>query len=73
MATMTRDEILAEIKVSKRSIILKTGENFHDLRAHTVQNFDEFPYQVQETPHELIVINRKRQHPRPKAHEAAFN
>ncbi len=66
MATMTRDEILAEIKASRRSIILKTGNNYHDLRAHTVQNFDEFPYHITETPHELIVINRKRQYPKPK-------
>ena len=35
MATMTREDILAEIKASKRSIILKTGDNYHDLRAHT--------------------------------------
>jgi hypothetical protein len=69
MSTMTREEILAEIKASKRSIILKTGDNYHDLRAHTVQNFDEFPYHVQQTPHELIVINRKRQYPRPKEND----
>jgi hypothetical protein len=66
MATMTREEILAEIKASKRSIILKTGDNYHDLRAHTVQTFDEFPYHVTETPHELIVINRKRQYAKTK-------
>ena len=63
---MTREEILAEIKASKRSVILKTGDNHHDLRAHTVRNFDEFPYRIIATPHELIVINRKRQHPKPK-------
>ena len=66
MATMTREEILSEIKASKRSIILKTGDNYHDLRAHTVMNFDEFPYHIQATPNELIVINRKRQYAKPK-------
>jgi hypothetical protein len=69
---MTREEILAEIKASKRSIILKTGENYHDLRAHTVQKFDEFHYHIQQTPHELIVMNRKRQHPRPKESDCDY-
>ena len=61
MATMTREEILDEIRSSKRSIILMTGDNHHDLKAHTVRKFDEFPYNVKSTPYELIVINRKRQ------------
>ena len=69
---MSREEILAEIKLGRRSVILKTGDNYHDLKAHTAQNFDESPYHIQETAHELIVINRKRISPRPKEKRDMF-
>lgn len=64
---MTREEIMAEIKTGKRAVVLKFGETFQDLKAHTVRHFDEYPYEIQETANELIVIGRKRRYGKPKS------
>jgi len=58
--TMLKAEILLELKQASRSVVLKTGEDFTDLRQHTAAGFDDQPYAVLETPHELIVINHRK-------------
>lgn len=59
---MTREEIHAEIRRGKRSVVILKHGAHRDLKFHELSKFDAGDYPTKVTPYELIVIWRPPRH-----------